>query len=413
MESGGVASSGPLRGIRVIDFSRIVSGPFATQILGDLGADVIKVEFLGTGDEVRAYGLPQSAEARDVSVKPGSTFVAMNRNKRSIALDIRTDRGREIAARLIDGADIVVENFRTGVMDRLGIGYEASALRNPGIIYCSISGFGTVGPLRTSPANDLVVQAHTGLLSITGERGGLPVRNPTPVCDMTAGLYVVIGSLAALQARSETGRGQRVETNMYEGQLNMLNYMFVDYWRTGIEPVRMGTRNKMGQPNEAFPTSDGWICIIAANQAAWNRFCAAIGREELATDERFCTLADRLAHPDELYEEISKATRAMSTADCERCLQEARVPCAPVNTFGDVTAHPQFAAIAESGGVVEMPVGELGNVPLVMSPLHLSGDPITARRSPPMLGEHTDELLTELGLSGAEIEDLRREGIAE
>lgn len=406
-------SVGALSGIRVVDFSRIVSGPFATQILGDLGAEVIKIEFLGTGDEVRSYGHGSSAGPNDGSAKPGATFLAMNRNKRSIALDVRTDRGRDVTLKLLANADVVLENFRTGVMDRLGLGYDTVASINPGIIYCSISGFGSTGPLHSNPANDLAIQAYSGLLSITGEPSGDPVRNPTPVCDMTAGLYAVIGIIAALRARDVTGRGQRVETNMFEGQINMLNYMFVDYWVNGTVPVKMGTRNRMGQPNEAFPTSDGWICIVAANESAWVRCCQAIGLEHLPADKRFRTLADRVEHQRELSEEISKASRVMSTAECVERLQAARVPCAPVNTIPEVTQHPQFAAMSAAGGIVEMPVGALGQVRLVMSPIHLSATPVGARRPPPTLGEHTDDVLAEVGYSGSDIDSMRLEGVIE
>lgn len=407
MSADPTAAPGPLHGIVVVDFSRIVSGPFATQILGDLGADVIKIEQMTIGDEVRSYGVT------DPSRMPGATFLAMNRNKRSIAIDVRTAPGREIALRLLQTADVALHNFRTGVMERLGLGYETVAATNPGIVYCSISGFGSVGPLRDAPANDLSVQAHSGLLSITGEPGGAPVRNPAPVCDMTAGLYAVIGILAALHGRAATGRGQHVETNMYEGQLNMLNYMFVDYWLNGIIPEKMGTGNRMGLPNQAFPTSDGWVCLVAASEPMWLRCCEALGVPELATDPRFRTLADRYGHRMELEAALSAATRRLSTARCMELLEAARIPCAPVSTFPEVSAHPQLRALADEGSIVEMPVGALGDVKLVMSPIHLSESPVRARRPPPGLGQHTDELLTGAGFSPDEIADLRRDGIVE
>lgn len=395
---------GPLEGLVVVDFSRIVSGPFATQLLGDLGADVIKVEQIGVGDEVRSYGVTDPARM------PGPTFLAMNRNKRSIALDVRLPEGREVARRLLRGADVTLHNFRTGVMDRLGLGYADIAAENPGIIYCSISGFGSVGPLRDAPANDLSIQAHSGLLSITGEAGGPPVRNPTPVCDISAGLYAVVGILAALQRRHATGRGQHVETNMYEGQLNFLNYMLVDYWLNGVVPQKMGTGNRMGLPNQAFPTSDGWVCLVAASEPMWLRCCEALGVPDLAADPRFRTLADRYGHRAEMESEIAAATRRFSTADCMALLEAARIPCSPVSTIPEVVEDPQFAALASEGLVVEMPVASLGDVRLVMSPLHLSESPIRAHRPPPDLGQHTDELLASIGYSSAEISDLRSGG---
>jgi glutaryl-CoA transferase len=401
---------GPLSGLRVVEFARIVSGPFAAQILGDLGAEVVKVEFVGTGDEVRSYGLSKELGPDAGSTRPGATFLALNRNKRSLAIDVRSERGREAARRLIADSDVVLENFRTGVMDRLGLGYDSVRERNPGVIYCSISGFGQVGPLAEAPANDLAIQAYTGLLSITGEPSGPPARVPTSVCDMTAGLYAVVAILAALNRRRDTGQGQYLATNMFEGQLNMLSYLLIDYWVNGYVPVRLGTRNRMGQPNQAFPTSDGWVCIVAANEASWRRCCEALGVPELADDERFRTLADRALHVDELSEAVGSATSVFTTDECVRRLQEARVVCAPVNTIPQLTAHPQFAAIRAAGGIVEMPVGELGQVPLVMTPIHLSETPVAARRPPPTLGQHTDEVLSRLGFSAEEIAAMRDEG---
>ncbi len=400
----------PLGGIRVVDFSRIVSGPMASQILGDLGADVIKVEFVGTGDEVRSYGVEKNSQAETTSPPLGATFLALNRNKRSLSLDVRTPEGREVALRLLDTADVVLENFRTGVMDRLGLGYDVVAARNPRVVYASISGFGEVGPLSEKPANDLAIQAHSGLLSLIGEPSGPPVRVPTPVCDMTAGLYAVIGILAALRVSEQTGSGQHVATNMFEGQLNMLQIMLVDFWSTGYLPQKMGTRNRMGQPNQAFPTQDGWICIVAANESAWLRCCEALGVPDLADDERFRTLADRYANIDELDREISSATSKMTTEECMRRLEAARVVSAPVNTLPEVIGSPQFQALRESGGIVPMTVAG-AEIPLVMSPLHMSKTPIGAHRAPPLLGEHTVELLLDLGYDDGQIDGMRDQAV--
>jgi crotonobetainyl-CoA:carnitine CoA-transferase CaiB-like acyl-CoA transferase len=392
---------GALDGIVIVDFSRIVSGPFATQILGDLGADIIKVERLDIGDEVRSYGIT------DPSRMPGPTFLAMNRNKRSIAIDVTTPEGREVARRILRTADVAIHNFRTGVMERLGLGYETISAENPGIIYCSISGFGTVGPLAESPANDLSIQAYSGLLSITGEADGDPVRVPTPVCDITAGLYATIGILSALQHRHVTGRGQEVQTNMLEGQLNMLNYVYVDYWLNGVVPQRMGTGNRMGLPNQALPTRDGWVCVVAASEPTWVRCCAALDVPDLATDPRFRTLADRYGHREELATVLAEATWKFTTAECLERLEAARVPSAPVNTVPQASEHPQVEALREAGAVVEMPVANLGDVKLVMSPIHMSRTPPSARLAPPGLGEHTDQVLARAGYTEQEIVDLR------
>jgi len=397
-----VSSPGALAGLRVIDFTRIVSGPFATQIMGDLGADVIKVERAGVGEDARPYGVT------DPSRMPGATFLAMNRNKRSVGIDLQASAGRDVACRLIKTADVVIHNYRPGVMERLGLGYPTVSIDNPGLIYCAISGFGNVGPLREHAANDLAIQAHSGLLSITGEADGPPVRVPTPVADMTAGLYATIGILSALNHRHATGRGQLVETSMLEGQVNMLNYMYVDYWLNGVVPQRMGTGNRMGLPNEAFPTSDGWVCIIAANDRAWSRCCAVLDVPNLAEDPRFNTLVNRYAHRAELVAAVAEVTARFTTAEILERLGPAGVPSAPVNTLPETAADPQLEAL---GTVVEMPVEGLGPVKLVMSPIHLSGTPRRAVMPPPALGADTDAVLAEVGYSGDEIAQLRNEGV--
>jgi crotonobetainyl-CoA:carnitine CoA-transferase CaiB-like acyl-CoA transferase len=396
-----VSGAGPLEGLVVVDFSRIVSGPFSTQILGDLGADVIKVERVGVGEDARPYGVT------DPSRMPGATFLAMNRNKRSVGIDLHLPTGKEVAKRLLRTADVALHNFRPGVMERLGLDYASVSEENPGIVYCSISGFGDVGPQRESAANDLAIQAYSGLLSITGEANGPPVRNPAPVCDMTAGLYGTIGILAALFHRQATGLGQEVQTNMLEGQLNMLNYMFVDYMLNGVIPVRMGTANRMGLPNQAFPSSDGWLCIVAANDRAFSKCCEALDVPSLASDPRFNTLTGRYAHRAELDAAVAEATLHFTTAECLARLNRAGVPCAPVNTLMEVTEDPQLEAL---GSLVEMPVGQLGPVKLVKSPLHLSRTPITTRLPPPELGSHTDGILAGAGYSAREIAALRAEG---
>lgn len=391
---------GPLAGVVVVDLSRIFAGPFATQILGDLGADIIKVERVDGGDEARDYGVA------DPSRTPGAPFLAMNRNKRSIALDLKSEDGREVAQRLVDRADVVIHNYRPGVMDRLGLGYETLSKRNPRIVYCSISGFGSVGRLRNKAANDLTIQAYSGLLSITGEPDGPPVRTPASISDLTAGLYAVTGILSALLHRSSTGKGQQVETSLLESLVNILNHYFVDYWLNGTVPQRMGTANRLGIPNQAFPTADGWVCITTPNEASWLRCCRALDVEPLASDDRFATHAARYAHRPELVEALSRATKRFTTAECVGRLEDVGVPSAPVNTIPNVAADPQLEIL---GGIVSMHVARFGQVKLVASPLHLSVTPTSARLPPPQLGEHTDEILERAGYTREMIDHLRRD----
>lgn len=387
----------------MVDFTRIVSGPFATQILGDLGANIIKIERPGVGDEARPYGVTEGTG-------PGATFLAMNRNKRSVAINLQRPEGRDVALRLLEGADVTIHNYRPGVMERLGLDYPVVRARNPGIVYAAISGYGSTGPMREVAANDLAVQAHSGLLGITGESDRPPVRVPTPVADITAGLYSVIGILAALSFRARTGAGQLVETNMLEGQLNMLSYMFVDFWLTGTPPKRMGTANRMGLPNQAFETADGWICIVAPTDRAWKSCCEALDVPSLATDCRFATLRDRYEHRDELVTAVTAATMRWRTGVCMERLTRAGVPCARVNSFPDVVADPQVAAL---GAVTEMVTEEVGSIRLIRSPLHLSASPVSERTAPPRLGADTDGVLGAARYTIEEIAELRAAGAIE
>lgn len=397
------AEGGALTGLVVVDFTRVVSGPYATQILGDLGADIIKVERIEGGDDARPYGVTGD------NAMPGPTFIALNRNKRSIALDLKRPEGRDIVTRLLRSADVAIHNFRPGVMKRLGIDYESVSHENPRIVYCEITGYGDVGPQRETAANDLAIQSYSGLLGITGEAHGAPVRVPTPVADITAGLYATIGILAALQHREKSGRGQLVETNMLEGQINMMSYMFVDYWMNGVIPQRMGTGNRMGLPNQAFPTSDGWVCIVASNDRRWISCCKALECVELLTDPRFDTLVHRYQHREELVEVVSAASRKYTTEECLRRLREGGVPCSPVNLMPTIAADEQLAAL---GTIVSMEVPGRGTVKVVRSPLHMSATPVSERLSPPvMMGAQTDEILAGVGYTAEEIMALRADGL--
>ncbi|MCL1839239.1 MAG: CoA transferase [Propionibacteriaceae bacterium] len=393
---------GALDGIVVLDLTRVVAGPFASQILGDLGADVIKIERYGKGDEARAYGVDEG------EIGPGATFLTHNRNKRSIALDLKQPEGVELLKELVKTADVIINNFRTGVMDRLGLGYEDLSKINPRLIYGWITGFGATGSMATRAANDLSIQSFSGLLSITGEPNGEPVRNPASVCDLTAGMFLTVGILAALHAREETGRGQQVGSSMLHGQMNYLNHFITDYWLVGRVPQMMGTGNRMGIPNQAYPCTDGYVCITSANEAMWKRCAAGLGIPEAGSDPRFDQLKDRYANREALNATVAAATSKMSQQEVVDRMEEAGVPCVPLNTIPQIAEHP---VLEETGIYVDMEVEGDRTARLISPAITMSDTPFEARRRPPLLAEHTDEILAAAGFSAERIAELREQNV--
>jgi crotonobetainyl-CoA:carnitine CoA-transferase CaiB-like acyl-CoA transferase len=395
-----------LDGITIVDFSRILAGPFGTQILGDLGATVIKVE-PPRGDEARTYGsVDDSGRVSVPAGTVGPVFASFNRNKKAVTLDLSVPEGREIARRLIARADVLVHNFRSDVMERFGLGYEDTRTINPDLIYCAISGFGSTGPQRRKPGNDLISQAYSGLLSFTGEVGGDPVRCPVSIGDLTAGLYSVIGVLAGLVWRERGGQGQKVETSLLEGLLSLINFHMTQYLMTGFVPGPMGTQNKMGQPNQVFQVSDGWLAVSAVNDHMWRSFCHAIDADHLAADHRFETLVDRYQHREELMSEVSAILADRQLADCVRRLEATGVVCAPVRSLDEVAADPQLAAL---GAIVEVSCGAQ-KVPVVASALHMSQTPPQIRSGPPTAGQDREEILAWLGYRPEEVAVLQEVG---
>jgi crotonobetainyl-CoA:carnitine CoA-transferase CaiB-like acyl-CoA transferase len=381
--------NGALSGVRVADFTRVIAGPLASQILGDLGAEVIKVELPSVGDEARGYTAGRS------TLSP--VFMAFNRNKKSVGLDLRTDDGKAAARALVLSSDVLIHNFRPGVMERLGFGYDDLREEAPGLIYCSISGFGENSSLKNKAANDLISEAFGGVMSITGEPDGPPARCGASIGDETAALYAAIGILAALHRRSHDGLGQLVTTSLLESQLALLGYQYTDYWTTGHVPVRMGSATTLGLPNQAFQTADGWVVFAATGERMWRRCTTALGIPEAGDDARFATLDLRYAHRAELLEVVSAATHALTQDECIERLEAAGVACAPIHTIDQMANHPildELDVVHEVSG----PAGE--SVRVVGLPVHLSRTPPTVRCSPPILGSDTKEILAELGLSG-------------
>jgi crotonobetainyl-CoA:carnitine CoA-transferase CaiB-like acyl-CoA transferase len=373
---------GALDGLLVADFSRVLAGPLCTQTLGDLGADVVKVERPGAGDDTRSWGPP--------FVEQGSTYyLGLNRNKRSVTLDLGDPEDNALARRLADRADVLVESFRPGTIDRLGLGYDAVAATNPGVVYCSISAFGSGEQAARLPGYDLLLQAMSGLMSVTGEPDGRPLKVGAALIDMICGLYATTGVLAALQARERTGRGQRVEVSLMDSALAGLLNQASAHLLAGVVPGRLGNRHPSIAPYETFRAADGEFAVAVGNDTIFARLCAAIEQPELAADERFATNAARLERREELGAILEDAFAAAPAAAWVQQLSEAGVPAGPIN---DVAAA---FALAEALGLA--PVWEIDGVRGVRSPLRLTDTPAAARRHPPALGEHDAELRAWLG----------------
>ncbi|OLF12146.1 CoA transferase [Actinophytocola xinjiangensis] len=390
-----------LEHLTVIDLTQVMAGPFCCQLLGDLGADVIKVEPPDRGDATRestGHRLPGGESA---------AFVAVNRNKRGIAIDLRTPAGLAAFHRLVASADVVVESFRPGVAARLGIDYPTLRGLNDRLVYASISGFGQTGPYATRPGYDLIAQAMSGIMSVTGEPGGPPVKSGVPVADLSAGLLCAVGILSACLARTVTGRGQAVDTSLYDAALAMSVWETAELWATGRAPGPLGSAHRISAPYQAYRTRDGHLTVGANNPRLWQRLCAVLDRADLLADPRFATNADRNAHRAELAAELEDTLSERDTEDWCRMLLDAGVPAGPIRDHAQACADPHTLAREM---VVEMDHPVAGTVRALGIPVKLSDTAGTVRRVPPGLGEHTDEVLGALGYSTAEIASLRTEG---
>jgi crotonobetainyl-CoA:carnitine CoA-transferase CaiB-like acyl-CoA transferase len=392
-----------LQGIRVLDLSRVFAGPAATQILGDLGADVIKVEEPSRGDEARYFGVSTDAPKSAKGVSP--SFVALNRNKRSIAIDLASAAGREVVRRMARDSDVVVHNFRPGAMRRWGLGYADLHALNPRLIYCEFYAYGKEGPLAHVGANDLALQAHSGLMSITGEPGRPPVRCGSSIVDLHASVALVAVILAALLHRERTGEGQVVETSLLRSSAHLMNYFYGEYWSQGVVRGPMGTANHLSVPNQVFPASDGSVVIIAPSDEMWERCALALDAEQLHRPE-YKTMLQRQQQRGRLADAIGAITRTKTSAELVELLAAARVNVAKLNSIGEAADHRQLSSI---DAVVEFDMdGE--RVKAVASPFALEGTPATVDRPPPALGAHTDEILAELGVAKGDIAAWRTQG---
>jgi formyl-CoA transferase len=383
--------TGSLDGVLVADFSRVLSGPYCTMVLGDLGADVVKVERPGSGDETRGWGPPFAGGE-------SAYYLCINRNKRSVALDLASEPGREAARRLVSGADVLVENFRPGTMERLGLGYEECRAINPRLVYASTTGFGLDGGYRDRPGYDFIIQGMGGVMSITGEADGPPEKVGVAIADITAGLFGAIAILAALRHREVTGEGQRVHTSLLASHIAWLANQASNYLVGNTEPRRMGNVHPNIVPYQVFEAADAPFVLAVANEALWARFCDAMSLGELRADPRFATNAARVSNRRALVERLSAVFAAQPRDRWIALLGAAEVPAGPINSIAEVFADPFGASMVET--VAHPTVGSLS---LVRSPLELFGTPATTRRPPPLLGEHTAEVLAGLGFTEQEI----------
>lgn len=389
-----------LSGVRVVDLTRVMTGPYCTMLLGDMGADVVKIEQPGKGDDTRAWGPPFIGDE-------SAYYLSVNRNKRSVTLNLKSEPGREVLWRLIEGADVVVENFSPGTAARLGFGYEDVRARKPDIVYCSISGFGQEGPARDRTAYDLIVQGMSGLMSVTGQPGGEPTRFGVPIADIAAGMFAAFAIVSALFHRQRTGEGQQIDTSMLGGQVALLTYQAGIFFATREAPPATGNAHPIVAPYQTFRTRDGYVNIAAGNDAIFTRLCNKLGLEHLLEDPRFADNAGRITNLAALVELIEAGLSRYDTAEVVRLLDEAAVPCGPINTVAQVFDDPQ---VAHYGLHQRVPHPTLGEVDQVGFPYLLGATPCAIRLAPPLLGEHTDAVLGELGYSPEQIAAWRAAG---
>lgn len=401
-----------LTGVRVLDLSRVLAGPWCTQTLADLGADVIKIERPGSGDDTRAWGPPYLKDADGQDTSEAAYFLGANRNKRSLAVDLSRAEGQAIVRRLAGQVDVLVENFKVGDLARYGLDAQTLLAEHPGLVICSITGFGQTGPYAERAGYDYAVQGMGGLMSVTGERDDLPGGGPqkvgVAVADLFTGMYATTSILAALRHRDLTGQGQAIDMALLDTQVAMLANLGANFLVTGVAPQRAGNAHQNIVPYQVFEVADGHLILAVGNDGQFVKFCEVAGRPDLPLDPRFARNADRVRHRAVLVPLLAEIMRTRPRADWLSALEAAKVPCGPINDLAEVFADPQVQA---RGMTVQMPHPLAEQVRLVASPMKFSATPVQYRCPPPLLGEHTDEVLAEAGLSAAEIAGLREAGV--
>jgi crotonobetainyl-CoA:carnitine CoA-transferase CaiB-like acyl-CoA transferase len=404
-------NTGPLSGILVLDLTRILAGPFCTQLLGDLGADIIKIERPGSGDDTRRFGPPFLKDDQGNDTVESAYFMAANRNKRSVAVDISKPEGQALIRRIAQKSHVLVENFKVGNLARYGLGYDDLKEDNPGLVYCSITGFGQTGPYAERPGYDPLIQAMGGFMSVTGEPSGVPMKAGVPIADLMAGMYATVAINAALRSREVDGKGQYIDIGMLDTQAAWLSIQAMNYLIGGEAPARLGNGHPNIVPYQVFATADGHIMLTIGNDAQFKRFCDFAGCSELAEDERFITNGARVGHRDALIEAMEPVLAARPSQEWLTELEKLTIGCGPINSVDKVFVDPH---VRDRGMVINMPHDAVGgrDVPLVANPLRLSETPVSYRHTPPVLGADTDDVLRSvLELDDADLDGLRSAGV--
>ena len=390
----------PLQGVRVLELARTIAGPFCSMTLADMGAEIIKIEEPERGDETRAMAPLWNGE--------GAIYLAVNRNKKSVAVDLKSDAGREIVLRLADRSDVLIENFRTGTVERLGLGYEQVSARNPRIVYCSVSGFGRSGPVAHKAAYDFIMQGYGGVMSITGTPDGEPVRIGYPSADITAGLLAYGGIMTALWARERTGRGQHVQSSLLAGQIATMSYFAVATQATGVPPKPMGHVTGAVAPYQAFMAADRHFVLAVGNDGLWRRFCRAIERTDWIDDPRYATNAARVANRSALVASLAALFGTRPAADWVALMDEWGVPASLIQNIAEVLKDEQ---VRDQGLIVDLPHAKIPELQVVGVPIKLSDTPGRIASPSPMLGQHTKDVLREIGLDDRELDELAEKGV--